>query len=222
MKCCGGTGTSGIASKRSVREQEIVTPSRTRRAAWARFSGVIRLRVPSSSSSPQRPQLLSEVYQPRTSASVGMSRAIFPNSHAPAWTARPVRAYADGMTVDGTTRSVAGRRVVVGSVMLAMFLTAIEISIVATAAPAIVSKLGGLAELTWVFSAFLLAQAATIPIYGRLADLYGRRRVFAAGTGVFLVGSLLCGFAGSMTQLIMFRAIQGLGAGAVLPVASTI
>lgn len=106
--------------------------------------------------------------------------------------------------------------------MLAMFLTAIEISIVATAAPAIVSKLGGLAELTWVFSAFLLAQAATIPIYGRLADLYGRRRVFAAGTGLFLVGSLLCGLATTMTQLILFRVVQGMGAGAVQPVASTI
>jgi EmrB/QacA subfamily drug resistance transporter len=126
------------------------------------------------------------------------------------------------MTVEGTTRGIAGRRIIIGSVMLGMFLTAIEISIVATAAPAIVSKLGGLAELTWVFSAFLLAQAATIPIYGRLADLYGRRRVFAAGTGLFLVGSLLCGMATSMTQLIVFRAVQGAGAGAVQPVASTI
>jgi EmrB/QacA subfamily drug resistance transporter len=106
--------------------------------------------------------------------------------------------------------------------MLAMFLTAMEISIVATATPSIVSKLGGFAELTWVFSAFLLAQAATIPIYGRLADLYGRRRVFAAGTGLFLVGSLLCGLSGSMTQLILFRVVQGLGAGAIQPVATTI
>jgi EmrB/QacA subfamily drug resistance transporter len=117
---------------------------------------------------------------------------------------------------------MAGRRIIIASVMLAMFLAAIEISIVATAAPAIVSKLGGLAELTWVFSAFLLAQAATIPIYGRLADLYGRRRVFAAGTGLFLVGSLLCGLATSMTQLILFRVVQGMGAGAIQPVASTI
>src|SRR4051794_26336593 len=117
---------------------------------------------------------------------------------------------------------VTGRRIITGSLMLAMFISAMEISIVATATPSIVSKLGGFAELTWVFSAFLLAQAATIPIYGRLADLYGRRRVFAAGTGLFLVGSLLCGLAGSMTQLILFRAIQGLGAGAIQPVATTI
>jgi EmrB/QacA subfamily drug resistance transporter len=126
------------------------------------------------------------------------------------------------MTVEGTTRGIAGRRIVIGSVMLAMFLSAIEISIVATAAPAIVGQLGGLADLTWVFSAFLLAQAATIPIYGRLADLYGRRRVFAAGTGLFLFGSLLCGLAASMTQLILFRVVQGMGAGAIQPVASTI
>src|SRR3954453_5562214 len=115
-----------------------------------------------------------------------------------------------------------GRRIITASVMLAMFLTAMEISIVATATPSIVSKLGGFADLTWVFSAFLLAQAATIPIYGRLADLYGRRRVFAAGTGLFLIGSLLCGLAGSMTQLILFRVVQGMGAGAIQPVATTI
>src|SRR5689334_1618059 len=81
----------------------------------------------------------------------------------------------------------ARRRVIMASVMLAMFLTAMEMSIVATATPSIVTRLGGFTELTWVFSAFLLAQAATIPIYGRLADLYGRRRVFAAGTSLFLV-----------------------------------
>jgi EmrB/QacA subfamily drug resistance transporter len=126
------------------------------------------------------------------------------------------------MTPESTTQATTHRRLIIGSVMLAMFLTAIEISIVATAAPAIVGKLGGFAELTWVFSAFLLAQAATIPIYGRLADLYGRRRVFAAGTGLFLVGSLLCGLATSMTQLILFRVVQGMGAGAVQPVATTI
>ena len=117
---------------------------------------------------------------------------------------------------------VAGRRVITASVMIAMFLTAMEISIVATATPSIVSNLGGFSQLTWVFSAFLLAQAATIPIYGRLADLYGRRRVFAAGTSLFLGGCLLCGLASTMTQLILFRVVQGMGAGAIQPVASTI
>ena len=114
------------------------------------------------------------------------------------------------------------RRPVVAALMLAMFLSAMEVSIVATAMPSIVSKLGGFGEFTWVFSLFLLTQTATIPIYGKLADLYGRRPVFAVGTGIFLLGSLLCGLAGSMTQLIAFRAIQGIGAGAVQPTASTI
>ncbi|MCC6179325.1 MAG: MFS transporter [Chloroflexi bacterium] len=106
--------------------------------------------------------------------------------------------------------------------MLAMFLAAMEVNIVATAMPSIVGKLGGFADFTWVFSGFLLAQAATIPIYGKLADLYGRRPVLAAGMGLFLAGSFLCGEAGSMTQLIVFRTIQGIGAGAVQPIASTI
>ena len=113
-------------------------------------------------------------------------------------------------------------RLVVASLLLAMFLSAMEATIVATAMPSIVSKLGGFAEYTWVFALFLLTQTASIPIYGKLADLYGRRRVFAVGTGVFLVGSLLCGMSGSMAQLIGSRAIQGLGAGAVQPIASTI
>ncbi|MCC7104858.1 MAG: MFS transporter [Chloroflexi bacterium] len=114
------------------------------------------------------------------------------------------------------------RAIVVPSLMLAMFLSAMEGSIVATAMPSIVSKLGGFAEFAWVFSVFLLAQAATIPLYGKLADLFGRRLVFVAGTGLFLVGSLLCGLSGSMVQLILFRIVQGVGAGAVQPIASTI
>lgn len=114
------------------------------------------------------------------------------------------------------------RPLVTASVMLAMFLAAMEVTIVATAMPAIVSALGGFAELTWVFSLFLLAQTATIPIYGKLADLYGRRPVFAVGTGIFLLGSLLCGAAPSMPLLIAFRALQGIGAGAIQPIATTI
>src|SRR5690242_1998166 len=113
------------------------------------------------------------------------------------------------------------RPLVVSALMLAMFLAAMEVSIVATAMPSIVSILGGFGEFTWVFSLFLLTQTATIPIYGKLADLYGRRPVFAIGTGIFLVGSFLCGLSTSMTQLIAFRAIQGIGAGAVQPIAST-
>lgn len=77
--------------------------------------------------------------------------------------------------------------------MLAMFLSAMEGTIVATAMPTIVGKLGGFSELAWVFSIFPLTQAVSIPIYGRLAALFGRKPVFAVGTGLFIVGSLLCG-----------------------------
>ena len=105
---------------------------------------------------------------------------------------------------------------------MAMFMAAIEATIVATALPTIVAKLGGLALYSWVFSAFLLMQAVTIPIYGKLSDLFGRKHVFIAGILIFLVGSALCGIAWSMPALVAFRFIQGIGAGAVLPLAMTL
>jgi EmrB/QacA subfamily drug resistance transporter len=108
------------------------------------------------------------------------------------------------------------------AVMLAIFMVATDSYIVATAMPTIVADLGGFRLFSWAFAAFLLAQAVTIPIYGRLADLYGRKRVFFAGTSVFLFGSLLCGCAWSMPVLVIFRALQGIGAGAVQPIATTI
>jgi len=114
------------------------------------------------------------------------------------------------------------RSVVLASIMLAMFMAAIEGTIVATAIPSIVGDLGGFSLFSWVFSSFLLAQAVTIPIYGKFADLYGRKPVFTFGVVVFLFGSVLCGFAHSMNMLIFFRLIQGIGAGAVQPIATTI
>ena len=108
------------------------------------------------------------------------------------------------------------------AVMLATFMVATDSYIVATAMPTIVADLGGFRMFSWVFAAYLLAQAVTIPIYGALADLYGRKRVFFAGTSVFLLGSLLCGFAWGMVPLVLFRAIEGIGAGAVQPIATTI
>ncbi len=111
---------------------------------------------------------------------------------------------------------------VLGSLLVAMFLSAMEGTIVATAMPTIIGDLGGFALFAWVFSLFLLAQVATIPVYGRLSDVIGRKRVFAIGVMIFLVGSLLCGASKSMGFLIISRVIQGVGAGAVLPVASTI
>jgi MFS family permease len=106
--------------------------------------------------------------------------------------------------------------------MLANFMAAVEATIVATAIPTIVSNLGGFSLFTWVFSAFLLTQGVTIPLYGKLSDLYGRKRVFSFGVSLFIFGSALCGFARSMYILILFRAIQGIGAGAVLPTSQTI
>ena len=89
--------------------------------------------------------------------------------------------------------------------MMAIFMAAIESSIVATAMPTIVAELGGFHLFSWAFAAYLLTQAVTIPIYGRLADLYGRKRVFFAGASLFLVGSTLCGLAWGMVPLILFR-----------------
>ena len=113
-------------------------------------------------------------------------------------------------------------KIVLGSILLAVFMSAIEGTIVATAIPSIVADLGKFSLFSWVFSSFLLAQAVTIPIYGKLADLYGRKPVFTFGILVFLIGSILCGFAKTMNMLIIFRLIQGLGAGAVQPIAITI
>lgn len=113
-------------------------------------------------------------------------------------------------------------KIVLGSILLAVFMAAIEGTIVATAIPSIVADLGNFSRFSWVFSSFLLAQAVTIPLYGKLADLYGRKPVFTFGILVFLTGSVLCGFAQSMNMLILFRLIQGIGAGAVQPIAMTI
>ncbi|MFC0692612.1 MDR family MFS transporter [Paraburkholderia humisilvae] len=106
--------------------------------------------------------------------------------------------------------------------MVATFMVSIEATIVATAMPRIAGVLGGFSYYSWVFSAFLLAQSATTPIYGKLSDMLGRRPVLIAGILLFLAGSLLCGLSGSMTSLIAFRVLQGLGAGAIYPVAMTV
>src|SRR5246127_4130777 len=110
------------------------------------------------------------------------------------------------------------RPFVLVSVMLATFMVAIEATIVATAMPSIVGQLGGFTYYSWVFSAFLLAQTTTTVIYGKLADLFGRKPTLIVGIVLLLLGSLLCGFAWSMTSLVVFRLLQGLGAGAIFPV----
>src|SRR6266850_5309089 len=117
--------------------------------------------------------------------------------------------------------SLRRRRVITAGVLLGMTLGALEATVVSTAMPTVIATLGGLAHYSWVFSAYLLTSTAAVPIWGRLSDLYGRRRMYLAGIAVFLVGSALSGAAGSMEQLIVFRAIQGLGAGAIIPLSMT-
>src|SRR6201991_1496171 len=114
------------------------------------------------------------------------------------------------------------RSLILGTIMLATFMVSIEATIVATAMPRVAGELGGFSYYSWVFSAFLLAQSATTPIYGKLADMFGRRRVLVGGILLFLAGSWLCGLAWSMTSLVVFRVLQGLGAGAIYPVSMTV
>lgn len=114
------------------------------------------------------------------------------------------------------------KRLIVFSVMLATFLTAIDGTIVETAIPRIVGQLGGFSLYTWLVTGYLLTSTVTIPIYGKLADMIGRKRAFTIGAIIFLLGSALCGIATTMPQLVIFRGLQGLGAGGILPVVQTI
>jgi EmrB/QacA subfamily drug resistance transporter len=117
-----------------------------------------------------------------------------------------------------------GRRlyVITFAMMLSLFLASIESTVVATAMPTIVEQLGGLDIYAWVFSAFLLTSTTMVPIFGKLSDIYGRRRIYLLAVVIFMTGSALCGQAQSMPQLILFRALQGFGAGGIQPLAFTI
>ena len=130
------------------------------------------------------------------------------------------------MTVNEVSRASVGLRSERGPVLLAVMLSlalvAIDSTILATAVPAVVDDLGGFTQFPWLFSIYLLAQAVTVPVYSKLADQYGRKPVMLVGIGLFVVGSLLCGVAWGMGALIAFRAVQGLGAGAVQPMSMTI
>jgi EmrB/QacA subfamily drug resistance transporter len=115
------------------------------------------------------------------------------------------------------------RRVAVtAGLLLGIFLAALEATVVSTAMPTVVASLGGIDQYSWVFSAYLLTSTASVPLWGRLSDLYGRRRLYLAAIALFLVGSLLAGVSQSMLQLVLFRALQGLGAGGLIPLALTI
>ena len=114
------------------------------------------------------------------------------------------------------------RPLTVVALILGLFLAAMEMTVVSTAMPTVVAELGGLPLYAWAFAAYLLANTVTVPIWGKLADLKGRKPVLLAGIGLFLLGSTGCGAAGSMPALIAWRAVQGLGAGAMQPVTFTI
>jgi EmrB/QacA subfamily drug resistance transporter len=114
------------------------------------------------------------------------------------------------------------RWVVTAGIMLGMFLAALEATVVGTAMPTVIASLGGLDRYSWVFSAYLLTATVTVPVWGRLSDLYGRRPLYLIGVAFFLLGSALSGASQTITQLIVFRAVQGLGAGGLIPLSMTI
>jgi EmrB/QacA subfamily drug resistance transporter len=122
-------------------------------------------------------------------------------------------------TPPGYRYSIGRILAIYSGLMVTLLLAALDQTIVATALPQVVSDLGGLTQYAWAFTAYLLATTVTVPLYGKLGDVYGRRPLFLIAISIFLVGSALCGAAQSMTQLVVFRAIQGLGAGGLFPLA---
>src|SRR5579884_1988382 len=108
------------------------------------------------------------------------------------------------------------------AMLVSIFVAAMDVAIMSTVMPTVVGQLGGLPLYSWSFAAYLLTSTTTLPLYGKLADLYGRKPIFLLGMGLFVLGSFLAGAAASMEQLIVFRAVQGLGAGGTLPIAITI
>lgn len=114
------------------------------------------------------------------------------------------------------------KKFVVIGLLLGILMAAMDNTIVATAMGTIVSELGGLDQFIWVTSAYMIASVAGMPIFGKLSDMYGRKLFYVSGLTLFLVGSILCGLAQNMVQLSVFRAIQGLGGGALMPIAFTI
>lgn len=113
-------------------------------------------------------------------------------------------------------------RLVVAGLLLGMLMAAMDNTIVSASMPTIVGELGGLDQFVWVTSAYLVATMASMPIFGKLSDMYGRKRFYLLGLAIFLIGSALCGTANSIVQLSIYRAIQGIGGGSLMPIAFTI
>ena len=114
------------------------------------------------------------------------------------------------------------RKLLLVGLVIAMLFAALDGTIVGTAMPRIVGELGGLSLMTWLTTAYMLTSTTVVPIAGKLADLLGRRNVYITGLVIFMVGSALCGMANGMTELIIFRGIQGLGGGIMMPMAMII
>src|SRR3977135_3612948 len=104
--------------------------------------------------------------------------------------------------------------------MVTLLLAALDQTIVATALPRIVNDLGGITQYSWGFTSYMLTSTVTVPLYGKLGDVYGRKNLFLIAIVVFLVGSALCGAATDMTQLVIYRAVQGIGAGGFVPLSA--
>lgn len=119
-------------------------------------------------------------------------------------------------------RSHAEIMVIIGALILAMLLAALDQTIVSTALPRIASDLHGLSKYSWVATAYLLTSAVSTPLYGKISDMFGRKKIFMFAISIFLIGSMLCGAAQSMNQLIVFRGLQGLGAGGLMVLAMTV
>jgi EmrB/QacA subfamily drug resistance transporter len=117
---------------------------------------------------------------------------------------------------------VSARRLVTLALFASTFLVSLDAAVISTAMPTVIGQIGGIHLYAWVFSAYLLTSTVSVPIYGKLADLYGRKPVYLVATTIFLISSMLCGQAQTMEQLIAFRLLQGLGAGGMLPITQTI
>jgi len=122
-------------------------------------------------------------------------------------------------TPPGYRYSIGRVLTIYGGLMVTLMLAALDQTIVATALPKVVSDLGGLSSYSWVFTAYMLAATVSVPLYGKLGDIYGRRPLILIAIAIFLLGSALCGLAQNMPQLVVFRGVQGLGAGGLIPLA---
>jgi len=127
-------------------------------------------------------------------------------------------------TGTGSLSSLPKRQVVIttGGVMLALFLASLDQTIVGTAMPRIISDLGGFTHYTWITTSYLVASTITVPIAGKLTDMYGRKRLYIIGIGIFAIGSLLCGLSQTMIQIVLYRGFQGIGAGIMMANAFTV